>query len=146
MSLTEEKRHEIAREVSDYWKVNCTDDDFYDNCRENVELEVDENLSDDEYYVECNKIMDLIENIYRHDNWEARELFKEKNKIMVKFRNVIINGMLFRTNVLYIELFGHIVHLCNYKGNTISEIDINKIESIEIVDRKKIMEDRLRGD
>lgn len=40
-------KYELAKEVSEYWKVNCIDDEFYDKCISNIMEELGDELSTD---------------------------------------------------------------------------------------------------
>lgn len=54
-------KYELAKEVSDYWKENCTDDDFYKNCIETLNIRLGHHESvvihDDVY-----EVWEIIEN------------------------------------------------------------------------------------
>ena len=135
MKLSDDKRNEIARDISDYWKHNGSDDEFYYNCRDNVDCEVGELIEDnDDWNRECDIIMELIENKYRYDNWEARELFEETDKIIIQYKDLMINDMMFRGNVWSIELYGHKVYVLDKNDKVICDIDYCRIESIRIGD------------
>ena len=38
--FTEEEKKELAIEIGEYWNENCTDDDFYDNCMDEILEEI----------------------------------------------------------------------------------------------------------
>ena len=40
--------HDLAEEIASYWKVNCTDDEFYKNCINNIREELGENAYPDD--------------------------------------------------------------------------------------------------
>ena len=142
MNISEEKRHEIARDVSDYWKHNGFDSEFYENCEETVGYELydeyykqglDEYVGSNEYDDDYDKIMDLIENKYINDNWEAIELFENTDEIIVQYRTLIINDMYFR-NVYSIKKNDNEIQLLNAIGEEISYINYHMINNMKILD------------
>ena len=52
--------HEIAERIASYWKVNCTDDDFYKNCLNSIKEELGENA----YEEDIHRVWDIIEKNY----------------------------------------------------------------------------------
>lgn len=56
-------KYELAKRIAEYWKVNCTDDEFYKNCLHNIREELGETnigvISDEVY-----EIWDIIEENY----------------------------------------------------------------------------------
>lgn len=52
----------IAKDIAEYWKDNCTDEDFYNNCIENIcqELNIKSGVIPNEVY----EIWNIIEREY----------------------------------------------------------------------------------
>ena len=132
MELSNDKRNEIAIDVSDYWKYNGSDDEFYYNCRDNVECEVGELIKDnDDWNRECDIIMELIENKYKYDNWEARELFENTDVVIVDGKHRIMVNDVIINDVWSIEKNGGEVSIMN-ANIEICVIGYNDITSIKI--------------
>lgn len=65
--MNEQEKINLALEIGEYWSCNCTDDDFYDNCIENIiqelkedAIDIDGNVINDEVY----EIWNIIEQNY----------------------------------------------------------------------------------
>lgn len=58
-----QKKYELAENIADYWKENCTDDDFYDNCIENIVEELGDISIDNDNCIskEVYEIWNIIE-------------------------------------------------------------------------------------
>lgn len=110
MVLTNEERHEIAEETAEFWKYNCTDEEFYYNCRDTVHDELEYNqkipINTNDFNNEYKIIMNLIEEIYSKDNWKAKQFFNEKgfkNVVIVQYQDLTINDITIK-NVWSAEL------------------------------------------
>ena len=134
--LLDEKRNEIARDVSDNWRFG-NDDDFYCQVRDNVWQilcndfkELSSNQRDIEYKI----IMVLIEEKYIHNNWKARELFEKTNMIFVDKRRLEINDIVFEkgNDIFKIELYDNKLWLENINMETIAIVPFDKIINIKI--------------
>ena len=141
MVLTNTQRHDIAEEVAEWWKYNCCDEEFYYNCRDTVQEELHYNYDistdtedfDNEYAI----IMELIEEIYRKDNWRAIKFFnnKEEDVIIVQHNDLIINDIVIK-NVWSIELQDKIITLYDANNEEIGHISSYDIIDIKIGDDK----------
>lgn len=132
MALTEKERNEIAIEVANFWKNNCLDEEFYDNCCDTVyeQLENWYTLKEDEFNNEYDIIMNLINNLYSQDNYMARLLFEKTDTIIIQNEPIIINNILFN-NIWSIEKNGGEVSLKNADNKEIACIGYSDIIDIK---------------
>lgn len=138
MVLSDKERNDIAMEVAEYWKYNCTDDDFYYNCADNVHQELQcLNLSEDEYDKENRIILNLINELYSKDNWEAIKFFEDKNTVCVQYEPITINDLTIN-DVWEISLEYNEVILYNSAYEVIGTISYYDIINISIGDKNAI--------
>lgn len=142
MELTNTQRHDIARETAEYWKYNGSDDEFYYNCRDTVTAELEyinqETPFDNEaeFDKEYEIILNLIEEKYHKDNWEAIDFFNTKGKngiVIVQYTDLIINDMVIK-NVWSAEYSFNVVTLYNAVEEEIGHINFNDIITIKMGD------------
>lgn len=81
--MEEKAKYELAKEISSYWKVNCTDEDFYKNCIENIHKELG-NCT----YDEVNEIWNIIEENFLTDNriGDIGDKGNYENHCIIKYR------------------------------------------------------------
>lgn len=140
MSLSMDKRNEIALDYSEFWKENCEDEEFYNNCRDGVEdYLIGLELSEEERNREHSIIMSLIEIKYKYDNWKVREMFEHTSIIILRendveeIKDVRINDIVFN-DVWCLELSSdNNVRICN-ANDEIAKVNFWNVVDIEILD------------
>lgn len=126
---------EIAKEVSSYWKHNCTDDDFYKNCIWDIVNRLGDNCT----YEEVNEVWEIIEKHYLKDGMEE---YGFKHSCIIKMEGDYQQEHLpfndFRTNTYYSvidnQFVGHKIaqEICeNYKDFIIRDDGEYNIELIK---------------
>lgn len=138
MELTNNKRNEIAEEIAEFWKYNCFDEEFYEQCRDDLDnvLEYEYDLQGEDFDKEYRIIMNLINEVYSKDNWRAVKFFDEKavgGVFIAQYEDVIINDVIIK-GVWSIELEYNQVVLYNAIQEEISRINYYNIIDIKVGD------------
>lgn len=82
VEMEQKAKYELAKEISSYWKINCTDEDFYKNCMENISNELGENAT----YEEVNEIWSIIEeNFLKDEISDIGNVEGYKNHCIIKY-------------------------------------------------------------
>ena len=140
MELTNQQRHSVAMEVAAFWKENCIDEEFYENCRDTVsdQLEYDYGLkfNTKDFDREYQTILKLIDNIYCYDNWQVKKFIDEKFvkglHYIVQDGYVVVNEMCVY-DVWDIDIEDKKMTLNDMNGFPIAAIDIDLIKTFEII-------------
>ena len=92
--MEQKAKYELAKEIADYWRHNCTDDDFYKNCRDNIWIELGENATSDEVH----EIWEIIEENFLDDDEIVLHYYDSYGKMLY------FGDMYFRLNMTKKEM------------------------------------------
>lgn len=138
MELSNKQRNEIAEEIAEYWKYNCTDEEFYYNCRDTLHEQLEYEYGFNPENEDCNReysiIINLINEVYSKDNWRAIKFFDEQafgGVYIAQYEDVIINDVTIK-GVWSIELEYNQVVLYNAVEEEIGRISYYNIVDIKV--------------
>lgn len=79
-------KYDLAKEISEYWKKNCNDEDFYKFCMDNISNKLGKNAT----YSEVKEVWNIIEENFLEDKEYGNigDIENYKNHCVIKYRYV----------------------------------------------------------